>query len=59
MGAKEFWVFIFSLGLLLINWPFLYIFGSSLPAYLFLVWGGFILLLGLSIARIHKKSKPG
>ena len=44
MNNREVWVFLFLLGLLLFNWPFLDIFSLSLPYYLFGLWGLFILV---------------
>jgi len=38
MKTKELWLFLFLIGTLALNWPFLAIFGSNLPAYLFLAW---------------------
>ena len=35
---KEIWIFLFFVGLLLFNWPFLHIFERHLPAYLFSLW---------------------
>lgn len=46
----------FLIGILLLNWPFLAIFGLSLPHYLFGVWGIFIIIIGIFI---KKTGKPG
>ncbi len=51
MGNKELWSFLFLIGTLLFNWPLLDIFSLSLPYYLFIVWGLFIVVVSLSIAR--------
>jgi hypothetical protein len=51
MGNKEIWLFLFFLGVLLFNWPFLSIFGGSLPYYLFIMWGVFIAGAGAIIIR--------
>lgn len=59
MTSKEFWPFLFFTGLLLMNWPFLQIFGKMLPLYFILVWAGFIAAVGLSIFLINKKRTPG
>jgi hypothetical protein len=56
MNSKELWPFLFLIGIFLFNWPFLAIFGLSLPEYLFGVWGIFIILIGVSI---NKAGKPG
>jgi hypothetical protein len=45
MKNKEFWVFLFFLGTLLFNWPFLDIFSLVLPYYFFGLWGLFILVV--------------
>jgi len=45
MKNREFLVFLFFLGTLLFNWPFLDIFSLVLPYYLFGVWSLFILLV--------------
>ncbi len=45
MKNKEFWVFLFFLGTLLFNWPFLDIFSLVLPYYFFGVWSLFILVV--------------
>lgn len=49
MKNRELWLFLFSVAALLLNWPFLEIFSMSLPLYLFGVWGGLIILVGLFI----------
>jgi hypothetical protein len=56
MGNKELWSFLFLLGTLLFNWPFLDIFSLSLPYYLFGVWGLFIIVVSLSIAHSKRAS---
>lgn len=45
MKYKEFWVFLFFLGLFLFNWPFLDIFSLVLPYYFFGLWSLFILVV--------------
>lgn len=52
MKHTEIWVFIFSLGLLSLNWPFLEIFHTYVVVYLFVVWLLFIILVAFSA---HKK----
>ena len=51
MKSKEFWFFLFCCGTLLLNWPFLAIFGMALPVYLFVVWGVLIIIMGLIVNR--------
>lgn len=54
MNSKELWVFLFFAGILLFNWPFLYIFSLSVPSYLFGVWAMFIIAIGLFITFAGK-----
>lgn len=51
MKHTEIWVFIFSLGLLSLNWPFLEIFHTYVVVYLFVVWLLFIILVAFSAHR--------
>jgi len=51
MKDAEIWVFIFSLGLLSLNWPFLEIFYTNEVSYLFVTW---ILLIVLVALAAHK-----
>lgn len=55
MNNKELWPFLFFLGTLLLNWPFLDIFSLSLPYYLFGVWGLFIIVMGFFISKTDKQ----
>ncbi len=57
MDNRELWAFLFILGTILLNWPFLDIFSLSLPYYLFGVWGLFIIAVGLFIPKISKTGK--
>ena len=57
MKNKEFWVFLFFLGTLLFNWPFLDIFNLVLPYYLFGVWSLFIFVV--CIVASLKETKGG
>ncbi len=45
MKYREFWVFLFFLGILLFNWPFVDIFSLVLPHYFLAVWSLFILVV--------------
>lgn len=49
-------MFLFFMGMLLFNWPFLRIFSLSLPYYLFITWGAFIFATGILIS-IKQKNK--
>jgi len=51
MKNTEILVFIFSLGLLSLNWPFLEIFYTTEVSYLFVTW---ILLIVLVALAAHK-----
>jgi hypothetical protein len=55
MKNKEFWVFLFFLGTLLFNWPFLDIFNMVLPFYFLGVWGLFILVVYLVVTTGDRK----
>ncbi len=51
MKNTEIWVFIFSLGLLSLNWPFLEIFYTKVVGYLFVTWILFIILIAIAAHR--------
>ena len=55
MGNKELWFFLFFFGVFLFNWPFLEIFEHSLPYYLFIVWGAFIVVVVAVIRKMNNK----
>lgn len=55
MNNRELWPFLFFLGTLLLNWPFLDIFSLSLPYYLFGVWGLFIIVMGFFISKTNRQ----
>jgi len=57
MHNKEFWVFLFFLGTLLFNWPFLDIFNMVLPYYFLGVWGLFILVVCVVVMVSEKRGK--
>ena len=54
MKNREIWFFLFILGTLLFNWPFLYIFNMALPFYLITAWGFFILVVGVIVTLSDK-----
>jgi hypothetical protein len=56
MKNREMWFFLFFLGTLLLNWPFLSIFSLSLPLYLFGVWGLFIITVSIFISKLTGES---
>lgn len=47
MVGRELFIFLFVLGLVLFNWPFLMIFSPTLPYFMFIAWGVFILAIAL------------
>ena len=57
MRNNEIWPFLFILGLLFLNWPFLELFKAYLPYYFFVVWGLFILIVGLLVNRVTGKKR--
>jgi len=56
MQNKELWFFIFFIGTLLFNWPFLDIFSMSLPLYLFGTWGFFIIIVSVFINILNREN---
>jgi len=57
MNNKEFWVFLFFLGVLFFNWPFLDIFNMVLPYYFLGAWGFFILVVCVVVMVSEKRGK--
>jgi len=51
----EGWLFLFFMGLLLLNWPFLKVFKAVLPYYLFVVW----VLLVVAVALMSRGAGKG
>jgi len=49
MKNREFWFFLFFLGVSLFNWPFLDMFGMSLMYYFPIVWLLFIFVVSMAI----------
>lgn len=52
MKNTEIWIFIFILGLLGLNWPFLEIFRTEVTTYLFVFW---LVFIGLVAFASRKK----
>jgi len=51
-------IFIFSVGILVFNWPFLRIFERALPVYLFIAWTLFIgIVMIYSLSRREPRGK--
>ena len=42
MGSKDRWIFLFALGVVLFNWPFITLFREAPALLLFVAWGLFI-----------------
>jgi hypothetical protein len=59
MKNKEFWVFLFFLGTLLFNWPFLDIFNMFLVYYFPVVWGLFILTVYAALRLTGRQDRNG
>lgn len=59
MNSKELWLFLFLTGFIFFNWPFLDIFGLSLPYYLFCAWGVFIIIVSFFITKATKQKRQG
>jgi hypothetical protein len=59
MRNPEIWVFIFVLGLLGLNWPFLEIFHIDVVSYLFFFWLLFIVLLGFAAHKNRSEGRGG
>ena len=59
MVGKEFWFFLFTLGVLLFNWPFLYIFNMVLPHYFLGVWSLFIAVVGIVVTLNSRRGGGG
>lgn len=57
MSNNEVWPFLFLIGFLFFNWPFLEIFSGNLQLYLFCSWGLFILLIGIFITVFKTRKK--
>ncbi len=54
---RDIWIFLFSIGLLLFNWPLLSIFKYSMATYLFVIWLLFIILI--LVASIFSEREDG
>ncbi len=54
---RDIWIFLFSIGLLLFNWPLLSIFKYSMATYLFVIWLLFIVLI--FVASIFSEREDG
>ena len=50
---RDVWLFLFFVGILLFNWPFIHIFEKNLPAYVFSIWFALICLVFLFSALIE------
>ncbi len=57
MNSKEFWFFLFFIGFLLFDWPFLDIFNMMLPEYFLVVWGLFIVTIYLGVSLLKSSGR--
>jgi len=57
MKNREFWFFLFFLGVLLFSWPFLDIFGMSLIYYFPIAWSLFIFVVYIVLRVSDGKDK--
>lgn len=55
---RDIWYFIFALGVMLFTWPVLTIFRNNLPAYFFIIWLVYIVLIFI-IVRFSKRQDGG
>jgi len=55
---REIWYFMFALGVILFTWPVLTIFRNVLPAYFFIIWLVYIVLIFI-IVRFSKRQDGG
>ncbi|MHB8880060.1 MAG: hypothetical protein ACYC69_00965 [Thermodesulfovibrionales bacterium] len=57
MLSRELWVFLFMIGFLVFNWPFLEIFSDALPYYLFGAWGAYILVVKVLTTIMQRRGE--
>jgi hypothetical protein len=53
---RDFWIFLFVIGLILFSWPFMSIFMDDLVLYLFSAW---LLLIVLVFLAVRRKGNEG
>ncbi len=56
---KDIWYFIFALGVLLFTWPILSIFKDSLPAYFFIIWIVYIIIIFVTSKSSEREDGGG
>jgi hypothetical protein len=55
---RDFWIFLFVLGLVLFTWPVITIFQTNLAKYLFIIW--FVLIVVIYVVNYFmEKNKSG
>ena len=59
MNSRDIWLFLFIVGLLLFSWPSIEMFSLSLHYYLFIIWGVFILIIGLVSTLYDGRGRGG
>lgn len=58
MRSTDTWVFLFLVGLVVFNWPFLTIFADSLPYALFILWALYIAVTALFAGKGGRDRNP-
>ncbi len=56
---KDIWYFIFAFGVLLFTWPVLSIFKDSLPAYFFIIWIVYIIIIFVTSKSSEREDGGG
>ena len=56
---RDLWFFIFALGVILFTWPVLTIFENSLPAYFFISWFVYIILVFVTVKFSEREDGGG
>lgn len=56
---KDIWYFIFAFGVLLFTWPILSIFRDSLPAYFFIIWLVYIVIIFVTSKSSEREDGGG
>lgn len=55
---RDFWIFLFVLGLILFTWPVITIFQTNLAKYLFIIWFALIVVIYI-VNYFMEKNKSG
>lgn len=57
--GRDIWYFIFALGVILFTWPILSIFKDSLPAYFFIIWLVYIIIVFVTSKSSEREDGGG